>query len=122
VVAALLHISEDGSDSRFQLLVGSFFESEQRTQARIEIGLLCRESGDVHLIAPAKASSMGCMVARLSFSEAWFTTRREEICTISSTATRLLAFSVAPLLTKSTMASDNPTSGANSMEPYSLIK
>ena len=36
---------------------------------------------------------------------------------ISSTATRLLAASVLPVETTSTMASARPTSGANSIEP-----
>ncbi|CFO07320.1 Uncharacterised protein [Bordetella pertussis] len=39
----------------------------------------------------------------------------------SSTAARPLARSVPPVETRSTMASARPTSGASSIEPYSLM-
>ena len=40
---------------------------------------------------------IGCRVSRLTLSEAWLTTRRDEIGMISSTATSLLAFNVPPV-------------------------
>ncbi|MNU01383.1 hypothetical protein D3C72_2447690 [compost metagenome] len=50
------------------------------------------------------------------------TTRRDEISMMCSTSTRLFARRVLPVLTRSTMASDRPTKGASSIEPYSLIR
>src|ERR1700682_205162 len=65
----------------------------------------------------ARASSTGCTASRLSLSAAGLTIRRALIAMISSTATRPLALSVLPLLTRSTMASASPTSGASSIDP-----
>jgi hypothetical protein len=50
-------------------------------------------------------------------SEAWFTMSRAEIGAISSTGFSPFAFSVLPVLTRSTIASASPTSGASSIEP-----
>ena len=55
--------------------------------------------------------------SRFSFSAAWLTTRRAEICMICSTSTRWLARSVLPVETRSTIASARPVSGASSIEP-----
>ena len=46
---------------------------------------------------------------------------RAEIGMIGSTSTSPLARSVPPVDTTSTMASASPTSGASSIEPYSLM-
>src|ERR1700682_2030319 len=70
----------------------------------------------------AMASSNGWSESRLSLSDAGLTINRALIAMISSTATRSLALSVLPLLTRSTMASASPTSGASSIDPYSLIR
>ena len=97
-------------------------EGAPRRAAGAEPG--CREQGGKReeAVACAKASRIGCTPARLSLSEAGLTTRRELTSSTCSTATSLLAFSVLPVLTRSTMASARPTSGANSIEPYSLIR
>ena len=50
------------------------------------------------------ASSSGWMPSRLSFSDAGLTMRRALIGMMSSTTTRSFAFSVLPLLTRSTMS------------------
>src|ERR1700682_5239147 len=70
----------------------------------------------------AMASSTGWTVSRLSLSDAGLTISRALIGMMSSTATRSLALSVLPLLTRSTIASASPTSGASSIDPYSLIR
>ena len=55
--------------------------------------------------------------SRFNFSDAGFTTSRELMSMMRSTSTRLLAFSVLPVDTRSTMASASPVSGASSMLP-----
>ena len=52
-----------------------------------------------------------------SFIDAGFTMRRLVTAMISSTTLSLLARSVLPVSTRSTMASARPTSGASSIEP-----
>jgi hypothetical protein len=72
---------------------------------------------DFVALAQQEFGKVGAVLAGDAGDEAWLTTRRELIGAISSTATRLFAFSVPPVLTRSTMASASPTSGASSIEP-----
>ena len=54
-------------------------------------------------------------------SAARLTTKRELTLQICSTSTNPLAFSVAPVETKSTIRRHRPSEGANSIEPLSLM-
>ncbi|MNU07657.1 hypothetical protein D3C72_2533500 [compost metagenome] len=55
------------------------------------------------------------------FIEALLTISRELMWAISSWASRPLARNVLPVSTTSMILSASPTSGANSIEPYSLM-
>jgi hypothetical protein len=62
-----------------------------------------------------------CITRRIkpcsSFKDAWFTTRRELMSLIYSTAMRQLALRVPPVQRRSKMMSDSPITGASSIEP-----
>src|SRR5690606_7416414 len=125
-IAARLDVGQYRCNGDGDLRILRRLEGQQFGEPRVEIGL---GGGQPAHDQPAgaetareKASISGWIIARLTFSAAWLTTRRELTGAISSTATRLLAFSVPPVLTRSTMASARPTSGASSIDPYSLIR
>eukprot|EP01022_Parablepharisma_sp_SALTPOND_P017907 TRINITY_DN290_c1_g1_i2.p1 TRINITY_DN290_c1_g1~~TRINITY_DN290_c1_g1_i2.p1 ORF type:complete len:1623 (-),score=570.02 TRINITY_DN290_c1_g1_i2:20056-24924(-) len=139
-VAARLDLGQDAGSGTVDGLVLAGLEGQHGRELLTEAGnggiefsdgnahgLTCsaRKSWIVDYLALdafSKASRMGCKRSRFNFSAAWFTTRREEISMMCSTSTSLLARSVPPVLTRSTMASDRPTSGPSSIEPYSLIR
>src|SRR6267142_3790003 len=122
LVAARPDLAQNRRRRVFDALVLGILECEQVGQPRIEAGVAGRQACNpdhvpLFATAPAKASSSGWIVPRLSLSAAWFTIRRALIGMISSTAWRPLARSVLPLETRSTIASARPTSGASSIEP-----
>src|SRR5205823_4490976 len=110
-------------DPRFDRIVGLGRPVQHALELGFEVGRACREAPDVdgrHAATPmadANASIKPRIASRLSLSAAWLTTSREEICMISSTSTRLFAFKVLPVATRSTIASARPVSGASSIEP-----
>src|SRR5690606_15487042 len=121
------HGGEDVGDGVVDTRVGTALEGQQRVEFGEETRLAGIHAADDHAfsllpMAPAKASSIGWMRSCLSFSEAWLTTRRELMSRMCSTSTSPLARSVPPVDTRSTMASASPTSGASSIEPYSLMR
>ena len=128
-VAAPPHVGQDlGHDPLDALVLRRSRTPAAAAELRLEIGAAGIEQIKLQhpplpvlprrRTRPAWAGS----ASRLSLSAAWFTTRRALIGMISSTATRWFALSVLPVLTRSTMASASPTSGASSIEPYSLIR
>src|SRR5690606_31351142 len=137
LVAARANVGDDARDRLLDRLVLRGLVGEQRGQARGEIGGSTVEPcgqpdghGDAspspaasaeRRAARASASSSGSSLAARVFSAAWLTMSRAEIGMISSTSTSWFARSVPPVLTRSTIASARPTSGASSIEPYSLI-
>src|SRR5206468_975621 len=112
-ISARANVAQDRIDAFLDREIGLRRPVQHALQLALEIGRRRRELGDVHChaaapIAAAKASMMRRMASRLSLSAAWLTTKRAEICMISSTSTRLLAFSVLPVATRSTIASAKP--------------
>src|SRR5690606_20340236 len=124
-IAGRTHGSQYAGHRLVDAGIVSALESEQRIERRQKLRLARIEPPDpnvtrgftIHRTAPAKASRTGWMRVRFSLSEAWLTIRRELMGMISSTSTRLFAFRVPPLETRSTIASASPTSGASSIEP-----
>src|SRR6185436_13179230 len=117
-IAPLAHSGDDCPHHVGNLRVLGRFIARQRGELRVETGLARGKTADVHFRAALeKASIRGCSSARRVLSAAWFTTRRADTGMISSTATSLLARSVLPLDTRSTIASASPSSGASSIEP-----
>mmetsp|Transcript_29288 Transcript_29288/g.53048 ORF Transcript_29288/g.53048 Transcript_29288/m.53048 type:complete len:339 (-) Transcript_29288:252-1268(-) len=113
------HIGQDLGDAALYGGVGLGRPMAQALELGVEVGGGGRELADQGHVetALAKASISGRRVSRLSFSAAWLTTRRDEMSMICSTSTSLLARSVPPVETRSTMASARPVSGASSIEP-----
>ena len=103
--------------SSFRIVIVMFFYIQNRPEGRQMLSLSIFAAATL-----LNASSIGCSKSRLSFKAAWFTIRREEMSAMCSTSTKSFARSVLPVLTRSTIASDKPTSGASSIEPYNLIK
>ena len=115
-IAIGANVLENFSDGQFDRVVCRVIEVQQFVKRGQKAGIAGRKSTN-HLIAPSMAEMTGCSRSRFIFSAAWLTTSREEMLMISSTSTSLLAFSVAPDDTRSTMASARPASGASSIEP-----
>jgi hypothetical protein len=67
--------------------------------------------------ADANASITGWIKPCLSCKDAWFTSGRELMSLMYSTAISQLALRGPPVQRRSKMMSDNPTTGANSIEP-----
>ena len=71
--------------------------------------------------APQRLRSAPSPSGASSSMDALLTTRRELMSAMCSSGTRPFALRVLPVSTRSTMRSASPTSGASSIEPYSLI-
>ena len=94
-------------------------------------GAGARSAPELPAFTTASATALATALARLSmiafmgacfiFMEALLAIKRELMAHTSSTSTKPLAASVPPVSTTSTMQSARPTTGASSMEPYSLM-
>src|SRR5690606_13190893 len=132
LVAAPAHVRDDPLHRAHDAGILLRLPRQQPGKPRLEAGLgriqavdgrgAARHGVASWAAARSNAAISGAIAACRILSAAWFTIRRAEIGMISSTSTRLFARSVPPVETTSTMASASPTSGASSIEPYSLIR
>src|SRR5690606_33322845 len=120
-------IGEDVRDGRLDGGILARLVVEQRAQAHAEVGARGIEPGDgepAHADAASRRSAAapswrtsGSIRAGRVLRAARLMISRADTCWMSSTTTRLLARKVEPVLTRSTMASASPTSGASSIDP-----
>src|SRR5258706_9051081 len=121
-ITALAHIRDDRAHHALNRRFAGHLVEGQRCKLRVKTGLARGKAAQFHAVFPRRAATMkesmtGCSSARRVFRAAWLTTRRADTGMISSTGTSLLARSVLPLDTRSTIASASPSSGASSIEP-----